>query len=107
MGLPGICKTSLAELLVPRLGAVWFNADAIRQEIHKELGCSEEDRLQHATRMGKLSDWAALGGGYVVADFCCPTETTREAFNPDFVIWVDRIQEGRYADTNKMFEVCM
>ena len=104
MGLPGSGKTTLAEKLVPALGAVWFNADAIRQEIHKDLGFSEEDRLEHARRMGKLSDWAALGGGYVVADFCCPTESTREAFNPDFVIWVNRIEEGRYADTNKIFE---
>jgi tRNA uridine 5-carbamoylmethylation protein Kti12 len=104
MGLPGSGKTTLAEKLVPALGAVWFNADAIRQEIHKDLGFSEEDRLEHARRMGKLSDWAALGGGYVVADFCCPTESTREAFNPDFVIWVNRIEEGRYADTNKLFE---
>lgn len=104
MGLPGTGKTTLAEKLVPALGAVWFNADAIRQEIHKDLGFSEEDRLEHSRRMGKLSDWAALGGGFVVADFCCPTESTREAFNPDFVIWVNRIEEGRYADTNKMFE---
>ena len=105
MGLPGSGKTTLAEKLVPALGAVWFNADAIRQEIHKDLGFSEEDRLEHSRRMGKLSEWAALGGGFVVADFCCPTESTREAFNPDFVIWVDRIQEGRYADTNQMFEI--
>ena len=104
MGLPGSGKTTLAEKLVPALGAVWFNADAIRQEIHKDLGFSEEDRLEHARRMGKLSDWAALGGGFVVADFCCPTESTREAFNADFVIWVNRIEEGRYADTNKLFE---
>ena len=38
MGLPGSGKTSLAEVLVPKLNAVWFNADAIRQEINKDLG---------------------------------------------------------------------
>ena len=103
MGLPGSGKTSLAEKLVPKLNAVWFNADAIRQEIHKDLGFTPEDRLEHARRMGKLADWAKLGGGYVVSDFVCPTEEAREAFNPDYVIWVDRIKEGRYADTNKMF----
>ena len=69
MGLPGSGKTSLAELLVPRLGAVWFNADAIRQEIHKDLGFSSEDRIEHARRLGKLSDWASMGGNFVVADF--------------------------------------
>ena len=104
MGLPGSGKTTLAEKLVPRLNAVWFNADAVRQEIHKDLGFSTEDRIEHSRRMGKLADWATLGGGYVVSDFCCPTEEAREAFNPDFVIWVDRIKEGRYEDTNKLFE---
>ena len=34
MGLPGSGKTTLAELLVPRLNAALFNADAVRQEIH-------------------------------------------------------------------------
>ena len=104
MGLPGSGKTTLAEKLVPKLNAVWFNADAVRQEIHKDLGFSEEDRNEHSRRMGKLADWAALGGGYVISDFCCPTAKARELFNPDFVIWVNRIKEGRYEDTNKLFE---
>ena len=95
-GLPGSGKTTLAEKLVPRLNAVWFNAYAIRQEIHKDLGFTAEDRLEHARRLGKLSDWASMGGNYVVADFVCPTREAREAFNPDYIVWVDRIQEGRY-----------
>ena len=104
MGLPGSGKTTLAEKLVSKLKAAWFNADAVRQDIYSELGFSPEDRLSHATRMGKLCDWAKIGGSYVIADFVCPTKETREAFNPDFTIWVDRIQEGRYEDTNKMFQ---
>ena len=103
-GLPGSGKTTLAEKLVPKLNAAWFNADAVRQDIYSELGFSEEDRLSHATRMGKLCDWAKLGGNFVIADFICPTQETRQAFNADFVVWVDRIQEGRYEDTNKLFE---
>ena len=104
MGLPGCGKTTLAELLVPKLSAVWYNADAIRQDIHKDLGFSPEDRIEHAFRMGKLAKWAAKSGSYVISDFCCPTQETRAAFDPDYVIWVDRIKEGRYEDTNKMFE---
>lgn len=103
-GLPGSGKTTLAEKLVPKLNAAWFNADAVRQEIHKDLGFSEEDRNEHARRMGKLCDWSSMSGNYVVADFVCPTTTAREVFNPDYVIWVDRIQEGRYEDTNKIFQ---
>jgi len=104
MGLPGSGKTTLAEKLIQKLNAAWFNADAVRQDIYSELGFDYEDRIKHATRMGKLCDWATLGGGYAVADFICPTKETRKAFNADFTIWVNRIDEGRYADTNKMFE---
>ena len=51
--------------------------------------------------MGWLCDQIT---GPVIADFVCPTEETRKAFNADFTIWVDRIQEGRYPDTNALFE---
>ena len=45
-------------------------------------------------------------GCYAIADFICPTPTTRDAFlgtGEAFVIFVDRIQAGAFADTNKMF----
>ena len=70
MGLPGTGKTTLAELLVPKLKAVWFNADAIRTEISKDLGFSEEDRLEHARRMGKLCEFSSKYGAFSVADLC-------------------------------------
>ena len=54
--------------------------------------------------MGKLCDWSKMGGCYVIADFVCPTKETRNAFNPDFTIWVNRIEKGRFEDTNKLFE---
>ncbi len=104
MGLPGSGKTTLAELLVPKLKAVWFNADAIRSEISKDLGFTEEDRLEHARRMGKLCEFSSKYGSFSVADFVCPTKKARELFNADFTIWVNRIDEGRFEDTNKMFE---
>ena len=40
---------------------------------------------------------------YVIADFVCPTPETRLAFNADFIVWVDRIKEGRFEYTNKLF----
>jgi adenylylsulfate kinase len=104
MGLPGSGKTTLANLLVPKLNAVWFNADAVREDINKDLGFSKEDRIEHATRMGILCDWVVKSGQYTVADFVCPTKETREAFDPDFIIWVNRIEAGRFKDTNKIFE---
>lgn len=104
MGLPGSGKTTLAELVVPKLKAVWFNADAVRQEINKDLGFKEEDRLEHSRRMGKMCEFASKYGTFSVADFVCPTERAREVFNADYIVWVDRIKEGRFEDTNKMFE---
>ena len=30
-------------------------------------------------------------------------KAAREIFNPQFIIWVDTIDKGRFDDTNKMF----
>lgn len=103
MGLPGAGKTTLAEALARELSCVHFNADEVRREINKDLGFSKEDRIEQARRMGVLCDIASRYGSHVLADFVCPTPETREAFGPAFVVWVDRIKEGRFEDTNKMF----
>ena len=103
MGLPGAGKTTLARLLAPEIGAVLFNADEVRANINKDLGFSHADRIEHARRMGWLCDRVALSGNVAIADFVCPTAETRAAFGSAFVVWVDRIKEGRYADTNKLF----
>ena len=55
MGLPGSGKTTLAEKLVSRLNAVWFNADAVRQEIHKDLGLSQKRQDRTFKKDGKIS----------------------------------------------------
>lgn len=105
MGLPGAGKTTLAEQLVPMLDAVWFNADDVRQNVTYHLGFEEEDRIQQAKTMKWLADKVLAAGHHAVVDFICPTPTTREAFGFDdaFVIWIDRIDSGRFEDTNKMF----
>ena len=51
-----------------------------------------------------MVEFASKYGTFAVADFVCPTKKARELFNADIVIWVDRIQEGRFEDTNKLFE---
>jgi hypothetical protein len=103
MGLPGAGKTTLTAALLPRLHAVHFNADMIRANVHKDLGFTLDDRIEHARRLGWLCDQVARSGSYVIADFICPTEATRGAFGPAFTVWVDRIKKGRFEDTNKLF----
>lgn len=103
MGLPGSGKTTLAQTLAPALNAVWFNADEVRANVNSDLGFSPKDRLEHAKRMGWLCDRVAEAGHIAIADFVCPTPETRMAFGSAFVIFVDRIREGRFEDTNRLF----
>jgi cytidyltransferase-like protein len=103
MGLPGAGKTTFATVLAPLLNAVVFNADAVRSNLSRDLGFSPEDRIEHARRMGWMCDRVVEAGGTVIADFICPTPATRAAFGEAFVIWVDRIEAGRFEDTNRMF----
>src|SRR5690348_15014329 len=106
MGLPGAGKTTLAHALAPRLNAVVFNADEVRANVNKDLGFSEVDRIEQARRMGWLCDQVTKTGGFAVADFICPTPQARRAYlsgGDAFVVWLNRIQSGRFEDTNRMF----
>ncbi len=103
MGLPGSGKTTLASVLAPRLRAVHFNADEMRARVNKDLGFAPADRIEQATRMGFLCDLALRAGHNAVADFICPTPETRAAFGAQFVVWIDRIEAGRFEDTNRLF----
>lgn len=104
MGLPGAGKTTLTRLLAPMLEAVVFNADEVRASLNRDLGFSLEDRIEHARRMGWLCERVVEAGHTAIADFVCPTRETRKAFGEALIVWVDRIREGRFADTNRLFE---
>ena len=103
MGLPGSGKTTLAQMMAPRLNAVWLNADEVRKEAN-DWDFSEDGRRRQSLRMRSLAEGAVGNNRTVVADFVCPTKKTREHFGADYVIWMDTIKEGRFEDTNKMFE---
>lgn len=102
-GLPGSGKSTLAEPFAKLIGGVWLNADAIRKE-YNDWDFTLEGRMRQAQRMRHLADGVVRAGKIAVADFVCPTEQARQAFEPDFTIWMDTIKEGRYEDTNKVFE---
>ena len=102
MGLPGSGKTTLAKPLAELLGGVHLNADAIREHYH-DWDFTPEGRMRQALRMRYLADGTVMAGKIAIADFVCPTEQARMEFNPDFTVWMDTIDEGRFEDTNKMF----
>ena len=103
MGLPGSGKTTLAKLLVPMFNAVWLNADKVREEAN-DWDFTEQGRMRQAERMRLLSVKAISENRVVVADFICPTHFARKEFDADYIVWMDTIKEGRFEDTNKMFE---
>jgi cytidylate kinase len=104
MGLPGAGKTTLATALAKEMKAVHFNADRVRETMNKDLGFSVADRIEQARRMGWMCQYVKESGHIAIADFVCPTLETRKAFNADLIIWMHTIPEGRFNDTNNLFE---
>tara|TARA_B100001123_G_scaffold332325_1_gene374908 strand:- start:251 stop:655 length:405 start_codon:yes stop_codon:yes gene_type:complete len=102
MGLPGSGKTTLASKLVPLLNAKWINNDKVRKEAN-DWDFSEEGRVRQAKRMADYAEKYNKDGQHVIADFICPTPEARKLFNPDYIVWMDTINKGRFEDTNKMF----
>lgn len=106
IGLPGSGKTALATALKERINAIHLNADEVRSTVNSDLGFTAEDRIEQARRMGEMARLIANQGvAPVIVDFVCPTKETREAFGPaNIIVWVDRIKQGRFEDTNKMWQ---
>ena len=100
MGLPGSGKTTLAKNF--KRNAKRLNADEVRKAAD-DWDFSEEGRKRQAKRMAEKAEKYKQEGNHVVADFICPTPAARELFNADYIVWVDTIKEGRFADTNAMF----
>ena len=102
MGLPGSGKSTLANKLRQKLSSAdHFEADRVRAE-YEDWDFSEEGRIRQATRMSVLAhesekQWAIL-------DFVCPLKDYRELVKADIIVWMDTISEGRYDDTNALFE---
>jgi len=119
MGLPGAGKTTLAqhilehiqdsykvnELSLTPLTKVkvgWLNADDVRKK-YNDWDFSTEGRIRQSHRMRELAD-SMTEYDYVICDFVAPLVEMRNNFKADWTVWVDTIREGRYADTNAMFQ---
>ena len=105
IGLPGSGKTTLATALADRINAVHLNADYVRSTINSDLGFTPKDRVEHSRRLGEMARMLSGQGLIVVVDFICPTLDARTAFGkPNILVWMDTITEGRFEDTNKLWE---
>lgn len=128
MGLPGSGKTYLAERLKAYLelngdimkispGKIlnyegipnhatwnitvdWFNADEVRKRFN-DWDFSRDGRIRQSLRMFEFA--AKCFGDFVICDFVAPLPEMRHNFKPDWTIWMDTIDAGRYEDTNKAF----
>jgi len=107
MGLPGAGKTTLAQWIVDFLQQEgkcigWLNADVVRKK-YNDWDFSHEGRVRQSKRMRELAD-AMTDMDYVICDFVAPLVEMRDNFKADWTVWVDTIREGRYADTNAIFQ---
>lgn len=106
MGLPGSGKTTLAEKLKLKLQSLaktvdWYNADTVRADFN-DWDFSHTGRIRQSLRMADLASNSSAE--YVIADFVAPLAVMRTNFNPEWIIWMDTIDEGRFIDTNNLFE---
>ena len=100
-GLPGSGKTWLAKRLGDSIeNCAWYNADIIRTAAN-DWDFTHEGRTRQANRMKTFADFEASNGRSVICDFVAPTERSRLSFNPDYLIWLDTIKEGRVVDNKK------
>lgn len=102
-GLPGSGKTTISRILKEMFNAIHLNADEVRKELN-DWDFTPTGRTRQAERMKTYAEKHVNNNRVVIADFVCPTEQTRKDFNPDYTVWMDTIKEGRFEDTNKMFE---
>jgi GTPase SAR1 family protein len=95
-GLPGSGKTTLARELSYHFCLPHFNADTIREHFN-DWDFSPEGRERQAWRFA--NDYP-----FGIFDFVAPLEHYRKLVAADCTIFMNTIGEGRYKDTNKIFE---
>lgn len=104
-GLPGSGKTTFCKHLIQEMkeiSMVHLNADEIRAQ-YNDWDFSMEGRIRQAKRMRDEAD--KQDSEYILCDFVCPIDKLRrELFKDCYTVFLNTINEGRFDDTNKIFE---
>lgn len=108
MGLPGAGKTTFSNKLINTLikekkQYAKINGDEIRRA-NNDWDFSPEGRLRQTLRIKEQANIAKNYNVLAICDFICPTEELRKEFDADITIWINTIKEGRFEDTNTLFE---
>ena len=98
MGLPGSGKTWLGERISKHFSIPFWDADDVRR-IYNAWDFSIGGRALQTERMRTLAEIDDIS----ISAYVFPLPALRHNFNPDKLIWMDTIDEGRYEDTNKLF----
>jgi adenylylsulfate kinase len=69
------------------------------EKMFNDWDFTEAGRIRQAQRMIGLTAYAQ---GHCVVDFICPYDAWRDDY--DIKIWMNTIKEGRFENTNKIFE---
>ena len=102
MGLPGSGKTWLGERISKHFSIPFWDADDVRR-IYNDWDFSIGGRALQTERMRTLAEIDDIS----ISAYVCPLPALRHNFNPDKLIWMDTIDEGRYEDTNKLFHLSL
>ena len=99
MGLPGSGKTWLGNRIAKHFSIPFWDADVVR-EVYNDWDFSIAGRAIQTERMRTLAEIDPIS----ISAYVCPLPSLRHNFNPDKIVWMDTIKEGRYGNTNKLFE---
>ena len=103
-GLSGAGKTWLTREIVAILDCTWLNNDEIREGPHSYIGWSEQDRVEHAHKVGQWANILMNDGRHCLIDMIAPTEDCRKALDPDFTVFIDSVSSSVYLDTDLLWE---
>ena len=105
-GLPGSGKTTFCKMLMEELvqfSVTHLNADILREE-YNDWDFSDAGRIRQAKRIRELADKQT--SEYTLCDFVCPFRRIRQSlFKNDYCVFLNTINESRFEDTNKAFEL--